>query len=253
MQKLAVNIGIRINHYDHDSPRTSLRMGYHYLFFNDYSNMVVNTTNDNENVIMDRRAFFGLAIKRISKTIVKIVDDKINERASRWVRPPYAIEEMEFLLACTRCDKCITACPYNVIFRLSAKQGMQTAGTPAMDLLNKGCHLCNDWPCVTVCESGALCFSVTEEGEKPALKKIAHAEINKQSCLPYKGPECGACASSCPIPGALLWDMNKPEINSEICVGCGLCREICIVESKAITIHSLHQQTNNKNTMPDTV
>ena len=55
--------------------------------------MVVNTTDDNENVIMDRRAFFDSVIKKISKTIVKIVDDKINERASRCVRPPYLIEE----------------------------------------------------------------------------------------------------------------------------------------------------------------
>ena len=146
--------------------------------------MVVNTTDDNENVIMDRRAFFDSVIKKISKTIVKIVDDKINERASRWARPPYAIEEMKFLLACTRCDKCITACPYNVIFRLSTKQGMQTAGTPAMDLLNKGCHLCDDWPCVTACDSGALCLPITEDGEKPPLKKLPTQRLtNNLACL----------------------------------------------------------------------
>jgi hypothetical protein len=46
-------------------------------------------------------------------------------------------------------------------------------------------------------------------------------------------------ASSCPVPGALSWDMEKPSINAEACVGCSLCRQACVVNPKAVTIKSL--------------
>jgi ferredoxin-type protein NapG len=108
-----------------------------------------------------------------------------------------------------------------------------------MDLLNKACHLCNDWPCVEACEPGALIHPEQESDEVESLPYIAHVEINTQTCLPYLGPECGACASSCPVPGALLWDMEKPRIDPETCVGCSLCREACIANPKAVTIKSL--------------
>jgi ferredoxin-type protein NapG len=207
--------------------------------------MVAYATYDDANVVMDRREFFKAGVEKISKTAVKVVDNKVNQRASHWIRPPYALTELEFLLACTRCDKCIEDCPHNVIFKLPAKLGMQVVGTPAMDLLNKGCHLCEDWPCVEACEPKALQFPEVEEGEVLPLAKIAYAEINTQTCLPYTGPECGACASSCPAPGALLWDMERPRIDPEVCVGCSLCREACIANPKAVTIKSLLLQQSD--------
>jgi ferredoxin-type protein NapG len=111
-----------------------------------------------------------------------------------------------------------------------------------MDLLNKGCHLCEDWPCVKACEPKALQFPEVADEEKPIMPKFASAEINTEACLPYHGPECGACAPACPVPGALIWEMEKPHIDPETCTGCGLCREICVVNPKAITIHSLPQK-----------
>ena len=74
---------------------------------------------------------------------------------SELASPPFAVDELDFLLACTRCDKCIEACPHDVLFKLPARTGLQAAGTPAMDLLNRGCHLCRDWPCVAACEPDA--------------------------------------------------------------------------------------------------
>ncbi len=105
---------------------------------------------------MDRRGFFKNTFRRSTQEIVKHIDHKVTQNASRWIRPPYAQDELNFLLSCTRCDECIKACPHGVIFRLSARLGTQVAGTPAMDLLNKGCHMCEDWPCVAACEANAL-------------------------------------------------------------------------------------------------
>ena len=105
---------------------------------------------------MDRRDFFKSIFRSTTREVVKHADAKVNKAAQRWIRPPYAITELDFLLACTRCNDCVTACPHDVIFPLSARVGVKAMGTPALDLLNKGCHLCSDWPCVQACGEGAL-------------------------------------------------------------------------------------------------
>ena len=191
---------------------------------------------------MDRRAFFKTVTNKAVKTAVVKAEENANKQAARWIRPPYALAEIDFLLACTRCDSCVEACPHKVIFKLSARLGVLVVNTPALDLLNKGCQLCEGWPCVNACESDALKIPEPEGDNAPALPRIAKAEINTETCLPYLGPECGACEYACPVPGALKWQMTRPAIDPELCVGCGLCREACIVSPSAVLVSSLHQQ-----------
>lgn len=190
---------------------------------------------------MDRRDFFRRGLGKATEVAVKVADKRISERAKHWIRPPFAIPEIDFLLACTRCDACIAACPHDVIFPLAARLGADVVNTPALDLLKKGCHLCEDWPCVSACEAKALEIILVEETNEIKISKIAKAEIDINTCLPYSGPECGACQSACPVEGALVFELEKPVINMEFCLGCGLCREACIVEDKAIKIKSLHE------------
>jgi len=190
---------------------------------------------------MDRRSFFRNALDKGGKAVVKAADTSAKKQAARWIRPPYAISELEFLLACTRCGDCIEACPHDVIFPLSAKMGAKAAGTPALDLLNKGCHLCDNWPCVAACEPRAL-LQPEPDTDAPQLPKLAKVTIDEQVCLPFNGPECGACIDSCPAPGALTLDLCKPLISKDFCTGCGLCIEACITEPKAIKIASLYSQ-----------
>lgn len=193
---------------------------------------------------MDRRSFFKSIADKASETSVETVAKKVNRRAANWIRPPYALDEADFLSACSRCNRCVEACPHQVIFKLPERLGAQIASTPALDLLKKGCHQCEDWPCVNACEDKALVLpeiSETEENEaKLELPKMARAEINAKACLPYSGVECDACVDSCPVPSALTWDMTLPNINLLVCTGCGMCREACIVDPKAINIKSLH-------------
>ncbi len=194
-----------------------------------------------------RRAFFKHGLKKISQTAVSYADKKVNKNAALWFRPPFAVDELDFILLCTRCNDCVQACPHQVIFPLPAKYGATVVNTPVMDLLNKACHLCPDWPCVTACESKALAFPEVaqddiEDSEKQpeyTPPKLAQAQILQQQCLPYQGPECGACRSACPVPGALQWDMTRPIINLEQCCGCALCRDACITQPAAIKISHL--------------
>ncbi len=144
------------------------------------------------------------------KTVVELVDSAVERHAGRWFRPPHAQGEMAFLLACTRCDLCIQACPYGILFPLPLAQGVQVVGTPAMDLSTQGCHLCSDWPCVRVCEPGALRLPRVADGVVPPLPRLATITLDPARCLPYQGPECGACGSVCPVPGALAWEGPRP-------------------------------------------
>lgn len=189
---------------------------------------------------MDRRDFFRRGLSKATEVAVKVADKRVSERAKNWIRPPYAIPELDFLLACTRCNACIEACPHHIIFPLSARLGADVASTPALDLLKKGCHLCEDWPCVSACEAKALVlFNENEDGQL-ALPQFAVAEIDTSTCLPYSGPECGACVSVCPVKGALVLGQEKPKIDPLICVGCALCREACVVEESAIKITTVN-------------
>lgn len=188
---------------------------------------------------MDRRDFFRRAVKKAGETVVEEVDRKVASKAIHWIRPPYALPELEFLLACTRCDACIEACPHGVLFPLEARLGIQVAGTPAMDLLNQACMLCEDWPCVKACEPLALGLPQVEDETSPPLPVLASVSIRTEDCLPYQGPECGACAHSCPVPGALNWDQVRPWIDLQHCVGCAQCRVACIVQPSAIDVQSL--------------
>ncbi|EAS41452.1 4Fe-4S dicluster domain-containing protein [Photobacterium profundum] len=210
---------------------------------------------------IDRRSFFKHSFAKMVQTGNDIIEQKAIEKAKGWIRPPFAEQELDLLINCSRCGDCISACPHQVIFPLPLKRGADVAGTPAMDIINKGCHLCADWPCVTACNEKALVFPINKIDEKDSTgetenstetsvgsaedKKrpdaqdcppMAKAAVNSATCLPYSGPECGACKGSCPIPDTLVWQNEKPSIIHENCVGCGLCREACITSPKAIEI-----------------
>ncbi len=191
---------------------------------------------------MKRRELFKLGASKAARITTDMAARKVAAEAEQWLRPPFALEELDFLLACTRCDKCIEACPHDVLFKLPARWGLKAVGTPAMDLAHRGCHMCEDWPCVAACEPNALMMAVAQKApeedgtQPPPMPKLAIVTIDTKTCLPYQGPECGACAQSCPVPGALEWLGTKPVINQDACTGCALCREACITEPKSVTV-----------------
>jgi len=190
---------------------------------------------------MDRREFFKFSARKAKQVAVKGADARARKRAAHWIRPPFALPELEFLLACTRCSECIEACPHDVVFGLASRLGAEVVGTPALDLLNTACQLCEDWPCVSACEPKAL----RRDEDDEVLPRLALAEIDTATCLPYSGPECGACKDSCPVDDAMSWEMEKPAISAEHCIGCGLCRAACILEPKAIKLRSIYKEEHS--------
>ena len=180
-----------------------------------------------------RRQFFRRLTGQTTEAAVKQVEARVLEKAKQWIRPPFAIHELEFLFTCTRCGDCARACPHQVIFNLPARLGADVVGTPALDLLNKGCHLCDDTPCVSACTAHAL---RRDTASTLTQLRLAQVQIDTSRCLPYLGPECGACISTCTIEGALVFHHEKPHIDPQRCTGCARCREACITEPKAVTV-----------------
>ncbi len=186
---------------------------------------------------MKRREFFKLSVQKAAEAALEVAGQGAAADYVNYIRPPFALPEVEFLEACSRCDDCVEACPHNVIFKLRADKGLLAAGTPALDLLRVGCRMCEDWPCVTACETGALTMAAAGDRDDPPTLALARVAINQDTCLPYAGPECGACAGSCPVPGALNWEGGlRPSIDHSVCTGCGLCREACITDPKSVDI-----------------
>jgi ferredoxin-type protein NapG len=196
--------------------------------------------------MMERRSLFRLGFKKLMGAVADQAVAVPPRPAQSWVRPPYSQAETAFLLACDRCDACVRACPHEVLFALPRSAGIVAEGTPAMALNRRACRMCDGWPCAAACSRGALVLPAvpTDESEAdqpaapPAPPKLARAIIDRGSCLPYSGPECGACADSCPLPGALAWDRTRPVIAGP-CTGCGLCRQACITDPPSIMLAPL--------------
>jgi len=107
-------------------------------------------------------------------------------------------------------------------------------GTPVIESRTVPCYLC--MKCPPVCPTGALQHSVTE---KKAVR-MGTAVIDTDKCLPYQGVICHACFERCPLfrEAITLKDDLYPVVHEEICVGCGICENVCPAEEAAITVRS---------------
>ncbi|MCC6572641.1 MAG: 4Fe-4S dicluster domain-containing protein [Planctomycetes bacterium] len=143
-------------------------------------------------------------------------------------RPPGALAEKEFLETCSRCKKCVEACPEQVITPAQSHMGAPL-DTPIL-MPNIGpCTLCGD--CMDICPTGAL--KPTPVGEV----RIGIAVVEPRTCLGYLGEACTACHDACPLePNAIAFEGKQPKVDSRICTGCGLCVKACPTEQPSIVV-----------------
>ena len=180
----------------------------------------------------DRRGLLKQGVHFFAKPAVESVQDKIdkvNEAVDKvtkrvpLIRPPGAITERQFLQDCTRCDKCIHACPKDAIVKAPKKFGFLVMGTPYIDPKKKPCVMCDDLHCISACPDGAL---LPVEG--PADVKMGYAILDKKKCRAYGATFCQQCVIDCPIPGAITQDKdNQPVFHKRVCTGCGVCVRSC--------------------------
>ena len=148
------------------------------------------------------------------------------------MRPPGALADEEvFLATCQRCGKCAEACPYGVIELLGPAAG-RAEGTPVLEPAENPCRWCDSMDCVNACPSGAL--SLESDGN---ARPIGKATLHLDRCLTSQGILCDECAAVCPASvRAIRMVGRQPQLDEEVCVGCGLCAHYCASEPVAIDI-----------------
>jgi len=95
------------------------------------------------------------------------------------LRPPGAVDEHDFLALCVKCGQCLQVCPYDSII-LEDVDGKAGVGTAYIEPRRRGCYLCELFPCILACPSGAL------DHEKADIEHI-HMGVavvaNESACL----------------------------------------------------------------------
>lgn len=143
------------------------------------------------------------------------------------LRPPGAIDEEGFLAGCTRCDRCVQACPHDAILH-APDRFREAAGTPIIDPDHQPCLMCEDFPCIAACQPNVLTQLVP--------KMMGTAIVTEHLCLAHHGTTCTVCSERCPVEGAIDVRDGKPTVNESTCTGCGVCRYVCPAPENAILL-----------------
>lgn len=163
--------------------------------------------------------------------------DTLDRLVPQRIRPPGAVESMEFLAKCLRCGSCIRACPHFALREVLDRDAADFR-TPHLVPRQSPCRWCDDFPCIQACPSGAL---KSEAGKMPT--RIAVARVDPGLCLRKPDVDCRGCGGRCPVGiNALMFpaEGSIPEVSSEICIGCGACEAGCPVQpSSAIRCETL--------------
>lgn len=194
----------------------------------------------NEQIDNARRSFFtatallaGASIlkaqeKKVDGGLATIEDKQIPDRSTP-LTPPGSLSARNMTQHCTACQLCVSACPNGV---LRPSSGLMTLMQPEMSYERGYCRPeCTK--CSEVCPAGAI--RPITAADKSAIQ-IGHAVWVKKNCIPLTdGVDCGNCARHCPV-GAIQMIPSDPEIedspkipvvNTERCIGCGACENLC--------------------------
>ncbi len=180
--------------------------------------------------------------KKVDGGLAFIENKKIPERQIPIV-PPGSQSIRNFTQRCTGCQLCVSVCP-NQVLRPSSK--LSTFMQPEVSYERGYCRPeCTK--CSNVCPAGAI--QAITVADKSAIQ-IGHAVWIEKNCVVLTdGVECGNCARHCPSGAITMIEkrpnsLKIPAINTERCIGCGACENLCPARPfSAIYIegHTLHR------------
>ena len=165
---------------------------------------------------------------KVDGGLAVIEEKKIPHRQTPIV-PAGAQGVNHFYQHCTACQLCVSVCPNEV---LRPSTGLQTLMQPEMSYERGYCRPeCTK--CADVCPAGAIKPLTTAD---KSATQIGHAVWVRANCVPLTdGVDCGNCARHCPT-GAIQMipsDPDRPDapkipaIDTERCIGCGACENLC--------------------------
>lgn len=160
------------------------------------------------------------------------------------VMPPGALNFDRFTAKCTGCQLCVSNCPGYVIKPAALHYGLSGFLQPRLDfdagMCEYECTVCSN-----ICPNGAL-IPLNEAGKKRL--QIGVAKYSRELCVVVTDrTHCGACAEHCPTGAVHMVEWTNgltiPQVEPELCIGCGACEYICPVRpKKAIIVSGLKVQ-----------
>ncbi len=180
-----------------------------------------------------------------------IIEDKQIPIRTTAIKPAGAVSLKHFEQHCTSCQLCVAECP-NGVLRPSKELAhfMQPEMSFERGYCRPECVRCSE-----VCPAGAI--KKIDVAEKSAIH-FGIAVVYHKGCLPVaEGVSCGNCARHCPTEAItmvpinpdddpeLVMTLKRPVVNSDKCIGCGACENLCParpfsaihVEGRQVHIH----------------
>ena len=147
---------------------------------------------------------------------------------------------------CISCHLCVSKCPSHVIKPAFLEYGLGGMMQPKLyfdhGFCNYDCTICGE-----VCPTGAILPLSKEEKNHTQMGQV---QLIIENCIVYYDEtSCGACSEHCPTQAVRMipykGHLTIPEIEPEICVGCGGCEYVCpAIPYKAIYVEGLESQNN---------
>lgn len=189
---------------------------------------------------MSRRRFIRYGLEALFATGL-VGGISITSQAGKYIRPPGTLPPEALISRCIRCSICVEVCPTRAIRLLDLTWDLKNISTPVIDTRFGGC---THWKkkclrCADSCPTGALDIGAVQPGYK-----MGRVWLRPEACV-----NCMVCFDRCPVNGAVLFPnpdgapftknrdiptrlkvVNsplKPYIDSNVCVGCGLCVHYC--------------------------
>jgi ferredoxin-type protein NapG len=189
--------------------------------------------------MMQRRSFLRSLVAAAVATVAP-ASEAIQQRSGiRFLRPPGARVENEFLSRCIRCGRCGEVCPNRCIQFFGLENGVSSMDTPYIIPREQACILC--MKCGDACPTGALKSIVRDAANIIVEVKMGKARVDESLCLSFQGKTCGVCYRACPLQDVAIrvGRLEQPHVLGA-CVGCGLCERSCIQIPQAIRVIPTH-------------